>query len=80
MKTVTLFLIALSLLVALAAGQGNYAYEEGRREGIREGILEERVRDDERRLRRDEEQLRRDIRHLRREERRHYDGYGMTGW
>ena len=76
MKTVALcFLSILICLVTLASGQG-YAYEEGRREGMREGRLVERIRDDERRLWRDEERLRRDERVLRREERR----YGYGGW
>lgn len=77
MKTVTLcFLSILICLVTLVSGQGFYGYEEGRREGMREGRLVERIRDDERRLWRDEERLRRDERFLRREER----GYGYGGW
>lgn len=83
MKTLKFYVIIALLCFVAVSGQ-DYAYEEGRRDGIREvvreGRLEERVRDDERRLRRDEQQLRRDVRLLRREERRHYDGYGMTGW
>ena len=64
MKTTTILAIfVLAFLVNYAAGQ-RYSYEEGRREGIREGLLEERLRDDVRRLRRDEERLRRDERRL----------------
>lgn len=77
MKTVTLcFIFTVIFFVTSTSGQGYYAYEEGRREGLREGRLLERLREDERRLWRDEERLRRDERILRREERR----FDYGGW